>query len=162
MQRDLSLYWAIAREHEAHGNIAAARAVYESIVEIAPEHAIAWVRLSELARQSGQYRASHRSALRAASVAGANGRWKSLPYVIQQLLGFDQRDLIRKLVESADWSSPHILEQSAVLAQALWLAGQYDTALRLIDHASFRVPPSHLLAYSRGNILKYLGRMQEA
>ena len=49
-----------------------------------------------------------------------------------------------------------------MLSQNLWLADHHDAALRLIDHASSRVPPSHLLAYSRANALKYLGRMEEA
>lgn len=162
MQQDLSRYWQIAKEQEVLGNVGAAQAVYESIIRLEPGHPIAWIRLSELARQSGRYRVSHAHALRAASLIGANGRWKSLPYVIQQLLGFGEFDLIGRLVAHADWSSSSFIEQSAVLAQGLWLANQYDIALRLIDHATSKASPSHLLAVSRGNVLKYLGRMQEA
>lgn len=162
MHQDLSRYWALARDHEAAGNMEAARVVYETIVKIDAGHAIAWVRLSDFAREAGRYRASHACALQAAVAVNANRRWKSLPYVIQQLLGFDEREAIRNVIERADWSAPQVLEQSAVLSQGLWLADQYDAALRLIDYASTRVPPNHLLAYSRGNVLKYVGRMSEA
>ncbi|MCY7353884.1 MAG: sulfotransferase [Lysobacter sp.] len=161
-REDLKRYWVLAREHEAAGNLHAAKAAYEAIVDIDAGHPIAWVRLSEFARQEGRYRSSHACALQAAAAAKANQRSKSLPYVIQQLLGFDERDAIRTLIEGADWSSPQALEQSAVLSQGLWLADHYDSALRLIDYASTQVPPNHLLAYSRGNVLRYLGRMREA
>lgn len=162
MQQDLSHHWARARDHEAAGDTAAAAAVYQDIVQLDPGHAIAWVRLSDFQRQAGHYRASHACAMQAAGAASAHRRWKSLPYVTQQLLAFDERDAVRDLIRDADWSARDVLEQSAVLGQRLWLADQYDTALGLIDHAGARVPPSHLLAYARGNALRYLGRMQEA
>lgn len=162
MQRELGRYWATARDHELAGNIPAARAVYQTILQLDPGQAVAWLRLSEFERQLGRYRASHANALQAAAAAAANRQWKSLPYVNKQLLAFDERDAVHDLIAGADWSERSILEQSAVLSQNLWLADRYDTALRLIDHASSRVPPSHLLAYSRANALKYIGRMEEA
>lgn len=161
-REDLKRYWVLAREHEAAGNLHAAKAAYEAIVELDAGHSIAWVRLSEFARQEGRYRSSHACALQAAEAAKANQRSKSLPYVMQQLLAFDERESVRTLIEGADWSLPHVLEQSAVLSQGLWLADHYDSALRLIDYASTQVPPNHLLAYSRGNVLRYLGRMRAA
>lgn len=162
MQQELNRYWAKARDYELAGNDPAARAVYETILRLDPGQAIAWLRLSEFERKADRYRASHSHALQAAAAAAANRRWKSLPYVAKQLLAFDERDVVHDLIANADWSDKSILEQSAVLSQNLWMADRYDTALRLIDHASSHVPPSHLLAYSRANALKYIGRMEEA
>ena len=162
MQRELGRYWATARDYELAGDIQAAKAVYQKILQLDAGQAIAWLRLSDFERQAGRYRASHANALSAATAVGKNRQWKGLPYVNRQLLAFDERDVVHDLIVSADWSDPNILAQSAVLAQNLWLADRYEAALRLIDNASSRVPPSHLLAYARANALKYLGRMQEA
>lgn len=162
MQQELGRYWATARDYELAGDTTAAKAVYQKIIQLDPRQAIAWLRLSEFERQAGRYRASHANAIQAANAAAANRQWKSLPYVNKQLLAFDERELVHDLITGADWADRSILEQSAVLAQNLWLADRHDAALRLIDHASSRVPPSHLLAYARASALKYLGRMQEA
>ena len=48
------------------------------------------------------------------------------------------------------------------LIQHLWLIDEYEAALRLIDAASQRVQPNHLLSYSRANALRYCGRIEEA
>lgn len=162
MQQNLGRYWAKARDHEAAGDMAAAGLVYQTIVNLDPTQAIAWVRLSDFQRQAGHYRAALACAVRAASVASPNARWKSLPYVTQQLLNFDERDAIGAVIEAADWSHPGVLEQSPVLSQRLWLSDHHHLALRLIDHALTRVPPNHLLFYSRANALRHVGRMQEA
>jgi tetratricopeptide (TPR) repeat protein len=162
MQQNLGQYWAKARDHEAAGDMAAAGLVYQTIVNLDPTQAIAWVRLSDFQRQADHYRAALACAVRAASVASPNARWKSLPYVTQQLLNFDERDAIGAVIEAADWSHPDVLEQSPVLSQRLWLSDHHHLALRLIDHALTQVPPNHLLFYSRANALRHVGRMQEA
>lgn len=162
MQQNLGRHWARARDHEAAGDMAAAGLVYQTIVNLDPTQAIAWVRLSDFQRQAGHYRAALACAVRAASVASPNARWKSLPYVTQQLLNFDERDAIGAVIEAADWSHSDVLEQSPVLSQRLWLSDHHHLALRLIDHALTRVPPNHLLFYSRANALRHVGRMHEA
>ncbi|MET1160975.1 MAG: sulfotransferase [Pseudoxanthomonas sp.] len=162
MQQNLGRYWAKARDHEAAGDMAAAGLIYQTIVNLDPTQAIAWVRLSDFQRQAGHYRAALACAVRAASVASPSARWKSLPYVTQQLLNFDERDAIGAVIEAADWSHADVLEQSPVLSQRLWLSDHHHLALRLIDHALTRVPPNHLLFYSRANALRHVGRMHEA
>jgi tetratricopeptide (TPR) repeat protein len=162
MQQNLGPYWAKARDHEAAGDMAAAGLVYQTIVNLDPTQAIAWVRLSDFQRRADHYRAALACAVRAASVATPNARWKSLPYVTQQLLNFDERDAIGAVIEAADWSHPDVLEQSPVLSQRLWLSDHHHLALRLIDHALTRVPPNHLLFYSRANALRHVGRMLDA
>ncbi|WP_163842909.1 sulfotransferase [Pseudoxanthomonas sacheonensis] len=162
MQQNLGPYWAKARDHEAAGDMEAAGLVYQTIVNLDPTQAIAWVRLSDFQRRADHYRAALACAVRAASVATPNARWKSLPYVTHQLLNFDERDAIGAAIEAADWSHPDVLEQSPVLSQRLWLSDHHHLALRLIDHASARLPPSHLLSYSRANALRHVGRTHDA
>ena len=77
MQRELGRYWATARHHELAGDIPAAKAVYEAILQRDPRQAVAWLRLSEFERQAGRYRASHANALQAAAAAAANRQWKA-------------------------------------------------------------------------------------
>lgn len=162
MQSNLEPHWAAARGHELNGEPTAAREAYEAILRIDPTQAFAWHRLSALALLQGRYRDAHAGAMEGTAVALAHHRWKALPYLTQQMLGFDEREAVRRAIESADWSAQAVLAQSAVLAQQLWLADAHAVALRLADHALGVVPRSHLLHYVRANVLRHLGRMDEA
>ena len=162
MQSNLEPHWAAARGHELNGEPTAAREAYEAILRIDPTQAFAWHRLSALALLQGRYRDAHAAAMEGTAVALAHHRWKALPYLTQQMLGFDEREAVRRAIESADWSAQAVLAQSAVLAQQLWLADAHAVALRLADHALGVVPRSHLLHYVRANVLRHLGRMDEA
>lgn len=162
MQSNLEPYWTAARGHEVNGELPAARTAYEAILRIDPTQAFAWYRLSALALMQGRYRDAHAAATEGTTVAIAHHRWKALPYLTQQMLGFDEREAVRGAIEAADWSDQAVLAQSAVLAQQLWLADAHAVALRLADHALGVVPRSHLLHYVRANVLRHLGRMDEA
>ena len=119
------------------------------------------LRLSALEQAFGRYRLAREHALGAGETV-RKGRWKDLAVVTRLLLGFDEHDRAYRLIAAADWSSPEIVRDSAVLAQHLWLTGHVEAALQLIDVAQARAHPSHLLSYSRANALRYCGRMQEA
>ena len=162
MRSNLEPYWTAARGHEVNGELPAAREAYEAILRIDQTQAFAWHRLSALALVQGRYRDAHAAATEGTAVAIAHDRWKALPYLTQQMLGFDEREEVRRAIEAADWSAQAVLAQSAVLAQQLWLADAHAAALRLADHALGIVPRSHLLHYVRANVLRHLGRMDEA
>lgn len=162
MQQQLARYWAEAQGFEAARNMQAARAVYESILQLDAGQAAAWLRLSVLEGAEDQYRASRLHVLNAAKAVGERQAWKALPFVTLRLLAFDERHAVRDLIVNADWSHRDVIGQSAVLSQHLWLIGEYDDALRLIDEASRHVRAHHLLSYSRANALRYCGRMDEA
>lgn len=157
MQHKLERQWGRARGHEAAGNVAAATLVYQSIVQLD-----AWLRLSTIEQASGHYRASLEYVLRAAAAVTANRAWKHLAAVSLQLLHFNELEQAHELIASADWSTPDVIRQSPTLSQHLWLSGQYDVALKMIDAASKRILPNHLLSYSRANALRYCGRLDEA
>lgn len=122
----------------------------------------AWLRLSQLSLREGDYRCALYAALRAGEATLLGRRWRALPYVVRLLLHFDERQRVSELVRGADWSSPEVLAESAVLSQGLWLAGDDTTALALLDFAIDRVSASHLLHFCRGEVLSHLGRMAEA
>lgn len=162
MQSSLEPQWLAARGHEVKGELSAARAVYESILRGDQTQAFAWYRLSALALLQDRYRDAHAAAVQGAMIAVDSCRWKALPYLTQQLLGFDERAAVRHAIAAADWSNPTILAQSAVLTQQLWLADAHEQGLQLADIALRAVPHSHLLHYVRANLLRHLGRMKEA
>lgn len=154
--------WLVARNHEARGDLPAAREIYEAVLRVDPTQAFAWYRLSAVATAQGHYREAHAAALRGAATAVAHRRWKALPRLTQQLLAFDEREEVRRSIEGADWRHPAILSQSAVLAQHLWLADAHEVGLHLAEHALQAAPRSHLLHYVRANLLRHLGRGDEA
>lgn len=162
MQQQLARYWAQAQGHEAAHDLPAAKAVYESILQLDPGQAAAWLRLSALEGAQDKYRSSRLHMLNAAKAVGERQAWKTLPFVTMRLLSFDERSVVRDLIMNADWSHRDIIGQSAVLSQHLWLINEYDAALQLIDEANRHVRANHLLSYSRANALRYCGRMDEA
>lgn len=162
MQQEIAQHWAQAQALEAARNPDGARAEYESILQLDPAQAGAWLRLSRLDGLSGQYRASRLHALNAAKAVVEKKDWKTLPFVTLRLLSFDERNAVRDLIVNADWTSREVLAQSPVLSQHLWLIEEYEESLRLIDEALRHVKGHHLLSYSRANALRYCGRMEEA
>jgi len=162
MSASLEPQWLAARDHEANGALDAAREIYETILRADPTQAFAWHRLSAIASRQGRYREARAAALQGASLAVAHRRWKALPRLTQQLLAFDEREEVRRSIEAADWAHPAVLVESAVLAQQLWLADAHETGLRLADDGLRVAPRSHLLHYVRANLLRHLGRAEEA
>lgn len=151
-----------ARVFESKGDLASARAVYHAILNAEDGQLFVRMRLSALEQITGHYRASLGHALKAADSVRANRDWKQLSAVARRLLSFDEHAAVHNLIMNADWTDPDILANSAILSQQLWLTDHFTEALRLIEVASARVQPSHVLSYSRANALRYCGRLDEA
>lgn len=162
MQYQFERQWQRARTHEANGNRTAAKAIYESILQLEPGRLYVRLHLSALEQASGHYRASREHALKAAYTVRENRAWKDLVTVTRRLLSFDEHDVVHGLIVGADWADPDIVKHSAILSQQLWLTDHFEEALRLIELASARAQPSHVLSYSCSNALRYCGRMEEA
>ncbi|MCL1635320.1 sulfotransferase [Luteimonas sp. SX5] len=162
MDQRLAQHWAQAKGHEGARDVAAAKAAYEAILKLDAGQAAAWLRLSAFATAEDRYRTARLNALNAAKAVADRRDWKHLPFVTMRLLSFDERNTIRDLILNADWSDREVIGQSAVLSQHLWLIGEYDASLRLIDEAERFVRGHPLLSYSRANALRYCGRMDEA
>ena len=162
MQPGFEQEWRSARALENRGELVAARRIYDRLIDADAERLYVRLRLSALEQANGDYRQAREHALRAGETVLRKARWKDLAVVTRLLLVFDERDMVHDLVAAADWSSPEIVRDSAVLAQHLWLIGHIEEALGLIEIAQEKAPSSHLLSYSRANALRYCGRMQEA
>ncbi|MBL8269634.1 hypothetical protein, partial [Steroidobacter sp.] len=157
--RDL---WARARQYELRGLWLEARRVYEAILNFEPRHVPARLRLSRFEQFSDRYLASKEHVLLAAEAVREHSNTRHIGYVTARLLEFAEESAVVSLIKSVDWSQPHVISQSAVLAQHLWLAGDYQGALNFLDEMAKRGPAHHLLTFTRGNVLRYLGNMQAA
>jgi len=151
-----------AERLQASGEFARAEAAFGALLTDDPDSPYLHLRLSEARQSLGQYRDARAAALAAEAGMRRTDRWQALPYVTMRLLAFDERQLMKRAITSADWSKPEVLTQAPVLSQHLWLSGGYDEAIDLIDRTMQRAHPSALLHYSRANALRYGGRIDEA
>lgn len=140
----------------------AAKAEYEAMLALEPKQWVPQLRLSRFAQWSDSYAVSRTHALQAGRIAAEAGITKDVGFVSLRLLDFAENEEAVRLIKSLDWSDAEVLKQSAVLAQHLWLAGEYLLALDFLVHAGKKVRPNHLLSYTRANVLRSLGRLDEA
>lgn len=161
MDPDFEHRWRQARTLENAGDAGKAKDIYEALIREDPGRLYVRLRLCAIEQAAGRYRAARGHAVRCADDVRA-GRWKDLAAVTRLLLAFDEWALVRDLIEAADWTSPEVIRDSAVLSQHLWLVGDVAGALRMAEGVLPRAPQSLPLRYSRANALRYLGRMQEA
>jgi tetratricopeptide (TPR) repeat protein len=161
MQDTFEALWRRARTFENQGDLLSAKAIYEPILQAEPDRLYVRLRMSAIEEQQGNYRGAREHALRSAETV-RNARWKDLAVVTKRLLTFDEHSVVRGLILGVDWNDPEILRSSVVLSQHLWLIGEVEQALRMIENALVVAPSSHLLVYSRAHVLRYMGRLDEA
>lgn len=111
---------------------------------------------------SDRYLPAKEHVLLAADAVRECSSTRNMSYVTARLLEFAEEGAVVSLIKSVDWSDPHVIRQSPVLAQHLWLAGDYQLALRFLDAMADHVPAHHLLTFTRANVLRYLGDMEAA
>ena len=162
MQQRLEHHWNRGQQLEAARDFPAARGEYEALVALEALHVPALLRLSRFAQFDGHYGAARQYALRAADAIRLGASTRNLGHVTLRLLDFSEDVEVASVILSADWQDPAILSQSPVLAQHLWLVGRYEDALRFLDTVGTRMPASHLLAFTRANVLRYLGQLDAA
>ncbi|RXR08421.1 tetratricopeptide repeat-containing sulfotransferase family protein [Pseudoxanthomonas composti] len=160
--RQLDQLWSQAQDLEKAGAVDAAIERYAQIVSVDAHHVPALLRLSRFTQFQGRYRQSRQYARDAADAVRLGQRTRLMSYVTQRLLEFSEELEVSSLILSTDWQDPDVVRQSPVLAQHLWLAGRYEDSLRFIDTLTPRIPPHPLMALTRANVLRYLGRMDEA
>lgn len=162
MSGALQRHWNEANHHEAARNPLAARACYEAMLAIEPNLVAPHLRLSRLAQIADRYVDSRRHALQAGRICAEIQDAKTVGFVSLRLLAFAEDAEIVRLIRSMDWSHEELLRQAAVLAQHLWLVDRHELALEFLAHAANRVRPAPLLCYTRANVLRSLGRLDEA
>ncbi|MET0533703.1 MAG: sulfotransferase [Steroidobacter sp.] len=157
--RDL---WASAQQCEERGALGEARTLYETILAGEPRHVPARLRMARLEQLADRYLTAKEHLWRAVDAVREHGSTRHMGYVTARLLQFAEEAEVAALIKSVDWSDPHVVRQSPVLAQHLWLAGDYQAALSFLDAMTHQVPAHHLLTFTRANVLRYLGDMEAA
>lgn len=158
----LDAYWHRGRAFEAAHDLASAQAEYAALLAVDGRHIPARLRMSRFAQLEGDYVAAHQHALQAADAARLGGSSRHLAFVTLRLLDFSEDAEVASVILSADPTDPEVLRQAPTLAQHLWLVGRYDDALRFLESVSARMPPHPLLLFTRGQVLRFLGRLDEA
>lgn len=118
--------------------------------------------MSRFEKFADQYLTAKEHVLLAADAVRELGSTRHIGYVTARLLEFVEEPAVVSLIHSVDWSEPHVISQSAVLAQHLWLARDYQGALRFLDAMARHVPAHPLLAFTCANVLRYLGDLRGA
>lgn len=154
--------WTRAELCETRGHSGEARSLYEAILAREPRHVPARLRMARLEQLADRYLPAKQHVLVAADTVRNYSNTRHMGYVTGRLLRFAEEGAVVSLINSVDWSDPHVIRQSAVLAQHLWLAGDYPGALRFLDAMASRVPAHHLLSFTRANVLRYFGEMEAA
>jgi len=158
----MDAHWNRGRAFEAAHDLKSAQTEYEALLAIDGRHIPARLRMSRFAQFRGDYTAAHHHALQAADAARLGGSSRHLAFVTLRLLDFSEDAEVASVILSADPADPEVLRQAPMLAQHLWLVERYDDALRFLDAVSPRLPPNPLLWFTRGQILRFLGRLDEA
>lgn len=161
MDPEFERQWRQARTLEQSGDVVEARKIYEALVGEDPDRLYVRLRLAAIEQGAGRYRVAREQALQCARIVRA-GRWKDLAPVTRLLLAYDEWSSVRDLILAADWASPEVIREAAVLSQHLWLVGEVEEARRIVELALPLAPGSVPLRYSRASILRYLGRVDEA
>lgn len=162
MQQTLDHLWRTGQTLESEGDLARAQSSYQAILDQEPRHIPARLRLSRFAQFTDDYRRARQHALTAADQIRSGASTRLLAFVTQRLLDFAEENEVASLILAVDWADPEVLRQSPALAQHLWLAGRFHDALRFLDAVQPKVPANALLSFTRGNVLRYLGRADEA
>jgi len=154
--------WTRAELCESRGLPGEARPLYEAILAREPRHVPARLRMARLEQLADNYLPAKHHVLLAADAVREHSSTRHIGYVTGRLLQFAEESAVVSLINSVDRSDPHVIRQSAVLAQHLWLAGDYRGALHFLDEMANHVPAHHLLSFTRANVLRYLGDMEAA
>lgn len=162
MTEQKSDIWNAIKEAEATRSLPVMRRAYESGLRVSRDLPALWLKLGQIGLIEGSYREPLAVTIEAADAMRRSSRWQALPHVCRQLLRFDERHIVRRLIGNSDWNNPAILRESPTLAQQLWLAGAHQLSLDFLDHAIARLPPHHLLHFSRGEALIHLGQIAAA
>ena len=84
--------------------------------------------MARLEQLADRYLAAKEHVLLAAEAVREQSSTRQMGYVTARLLHFAEESVVVSTINSVDWSDPHVIRQSAVVAQHLWLAGDYQGA----------------------------------
>lgn len=93
----------------------------------------------------------------------ANGKdYAELSRACMMLLRYQESHRVREMIHGADWDDRVVMQQVPALSQYLWLAGDVEGSLALLEHSKKYLHANAPLLYSMGMALRSAGRMDEA
>lgn len=157
MSDHLISHWRLSEAALQARDFAGARRATERLLALAPDHALAWVRLSTIDSAQGRVRAATAAALRAAAVAPPDPAVRAAVAgrLLDVGLSRESHDLVRAMGDVP----PAVAAECARLSSRL---GEQDRALAFAERAhaaGMRTPP---LLYLRATALLFCGRLDEA
>lgn len=160
---DINALVTRGRQALAERRLDDARQIYQEMLASDPTQARAWLALSAIAQQQGQYREAVSAARSAAEAWKSSSSQAFLGEVTMRLLLLGEYQSARELILQADWNDPLVLRIAPGLVQYLGLVESHEEALRLADHvAHLGAGVSPAMLYARATALRHLGRMDEA
>lgn len=160
---DIGVYIQRARQALSERRFDDARSIYRTILEVDPAQPRAWLALSALAQNDGDFREAVGSVRSAAKAWRKSDSQALITELCMRLLVLGEYEEARGIIAGADWTDPSVLRHSMGLVQYLGLVEAHEEALRFADLALARTRSSSAaLVYARANALRHLGHMQEA
>ena len=160
MNQDIDSLLERAERMAAQRDFAQARQGLHAAQTLAPDDARAPLQLSYVESLGGHYRAAREAALRAHALKPRNEA--SLQELVRRLRTFNEagaiRDLLQRLPPLRELGIPLLLTMAAQLSYL----NRQEEALALLDEARRGDPDYPPTLVSRGQVLTYLGRFDEA
>lgn len=160
-EQDLLARWQGAEGSFMAGDLALARTACEAVLQLSPQHSRAHLMLSDICRREDRLRLATGHACRAADPMGSQPL-EHVAAVTSRLIAAGEYETAAHLLRRID---PGVAPAPAILvefSQQLSLLELHSEALALTDVAIARGIEAHSLGYLRGNLLRFLGRIDEA
>lgn len=158
---DMQALWQQAHRHAERREWEQAKACFNAILAQRPDDPAVLTQLSYVCSLAGHYRAARAAALRASSHTGPMS-----PAVLKQLLPrlrtFNEAESFHRLLERLGPPSRIPIPMLLACAAQLSYFNEQERALALLDEAKAADPDYPATLMSRGQILTYLARFQEA
>ena len=158
---DMQALWQQAHRHAENRDWDQAKACFNAILEQRPDDPAVLTQLSYVCSLAGQYRAARAAALRASS-----GRAPIPPAVLSQLLPrlrtFNEAEAFHRLLDGLGPPQRMSIPMLVTCAAQLSYFNEQERALALLDEARAADPDYPATLMSRGQVLTYLARFDEA
>ena len=158
---DMQALWQQAHHHADNRDWDRAKACFNAILEQRPDDPAVLTQLSYVCSLAGQYRAARAAALRAST-----GRAPIPPAVLKQLMPrlrtFNEAEAFHRLLDSLGPPQRMPIPMLVSCAAQLSYFNEQERALALLDEARAADPDYPATLMSRGQVLTYLARFDEA
>ena len=157
---ELQTLWRQAEAHAGNGQWKAAASCFEAILTVSPENPAVLVQLSYVASLAGHYRAARGYLLRACKAKPRDPETAS--ELVARLRTFNEAQALLDYVQSLQPIQQIPIPLLLAIAAQLSYLNEQPRALQLLDEAKRGDPEYPPTLMSRGQVLMYLGRFDDA